>query len=114
MGKFEKGHPGGPGRPKKSDEQKRFERRCREIADTLGIDRLVYWLKSTNSAASLAALKEINERGFGKSVAFEVLDAEITGPAGSSVEDLAGEVADLLGERAAKGGQMDSEGQVDG
>jgi hypothetical protein len=109
---FEKGRSGNPGgRPKKSDEQIKFERRCREIADCFGIDRLLHWLKSDNPVASLAALREINERGFGKSV--EIVDALVTTESSPSVADLEREAAELLGGGKTEGGAVDGSAQVE-
>lgn len=108
---FAKGQSGNPsGRPKKSEEQKRFERRCREYADTLGFDKLRRWADSEDGGKSLAALQEIFNRGFGKSV--EIIDAEVTSNAGPSVADLEREAADLLGRREGESGGVDGAGPV--
>lgn len=111
---FEKGNRANPGgRPRKSDEQRRFEQRCREWADTLGFDKLKRWADSEDAGKSIEALKEIFNRGFGKPVETQVIDAEITGPSGSSVEDLAKAASELIGDGAGQGGGVDSPPALD-
>jgi len=84
------------GRPRKSEEQIKFERRCREWADTLGFDKLKRWADCDDAAKSLEALKEIFNRGFGRAIETNIVDAEITTQTGSSIEDIARELAALI------------------
>ena len=109
-----KGQSGNPkGRPKKTPEQIAFEIKCRGYGTDKGFKKLEAWAESDNPAASIAAIKEINGYGFGKPVETQVLDAEITGPSGFSVEDLAAEASELIGEREKEGGGVDSPPSVD-
>lgn len=103
---FEKGNRANPGgRPKKTDEQIKFERQCREWASLFALDKLKRTADGENPTASLAATREILDRGFGKSVETSVIDAYVAPATGSSVEDLAGELGSLIpGEKAESGG----------
>lgn len=111
---FEKGQSGNPGgRARKTEEQIRFERRCREWAELFALDKLKRVADSKKSLESLAAVKEILDRGFGKSVITSVIDGQITSTPGSSIQDLTAEITDVIGGSEAEGGSVDSEGQVD-
>lgn len=61
--KFQKGKSGNPGgRPKENDELKALAREQSETA----VKRLVYWMKSKNPKASVAACQILLDRGYGK------------------------------------------------
>ncbi len=113
MAKFEVGHPGGPGRPRKTEEQIKFERQCREWAALFALDKLKRAADGDNPTAALAATREILDRGFGKSVETSVIDAYVAPQTGSSVEDLAGELASLVPGAEAKGVGADKPPVVD-
>lgn len=60
---FEKGKSGNPGgRPKQLDEVKEMAREHTEAA----IKRLAFWMKSSNSKASIAASNALLDRAWGK------------------------------------------------
>lgn len=113
MAKFEKGHPGGPGRPRKTDDQIKFERQCREWAVLFALDKLKKAADSDNPTASLAATREILDRGFGKSVETSVIDAYVTPETGSTAQALEDELAAVLSEPAEKGAGNASQDQMD-
>lgn len=111
---FEKGKSGNPGgRPKKSQEQLDFERKCREYASLFSIERLKKWAQSENAMASMAALKEIHDRGFGKSEAVSYVEANVTAPSGFSAQELAERGAKLLGVAPSGNSGVDSGPGVD-
>ncbi len=98
---FEKGISGNPrGKAPKSREQKEFEAKCREWAKENSLARLVKWADADNPVASLAAVKEINERGFGKSEAISYLEANVTSETGFSAEELSRELESIVGATA--------------
>lgn len=110
---FQKGHPGGPGRPRKTEQQIRFEQRCRDWSDLNAFNYLAKHADSEEKDIFRWAISELLNRGFGKPVETQVIDAEITGPSGSSVEDLSREIADALGGAAVESGGVDSPPPVD-
>jgi hypothetical protein len=69
----------------------------------MGFDQLKKWANSEDAGKSLEALKEIFNRGFGHSVATQILEANVTTEAGSSVEEIEGAIADALGTVETKG-----------
>lgn len=113
MAKFEKGHPGGPGRPKKTPEQIKFERDCREWASLLALDKLKKAAGSNKPMEAIAAVKEILDRGFGKSEAISYIEANVTSEAGSSVEEIARDLESIVGDTAGSPVCGDSEAKVD-
>ena len=111
---YAKGQSGNPGgRPRKSEEQITFERKCREWAALFALDKLKRAADSENPAQSVAAVKEILDRGFGKSVETSIIDASVTPQTGVSVEDLSREIAALVGGGQDQGGGADSPPAVD-
>lgn len=79
MAKFEKGNPGGPGRPKMTQEEKDIRKMALEHAEA-AVAALVANLKAEN--ASVAAAREILDRAFGKPVQRN----EQTGPNGGPIQ----------------------------
>ena len=113
-GQFEKGKSGNAGgRPKKTEAQIAFERKCREWAEMFALDKLKRVADSDKPSEIIAAVKEICDRGFGKAEAISYVEANVNAPVGSSVEELSREVADLLGGGESAGGQVATENQVD-
>lgn len=111
---FKPGQSGNPsGRRPKSPEQIKFETRCREWAATLAADKLIKLASHTNPTAQIAALKEILDRGFGKPEAISYVEANVTTPTGSGVDELAGEIAALVPGAEGEGGGDTGKGQVD-
>lgn len=112
---FEPGRSGNPGgRPRKTEEQIKFERRCREWAELFALDKLKKAADSPKAAESIAAVKEILDRGFGKAEAVSYIEANVTPQSGSSVEELNRRAAELLGARAGSGFGVDGANSVDG
>ena len=101
------------GRPKKTEEQIKFERKCREWADLFALDNLKRVAKSKKASESLAAVREILDRGFGKSEAISYIEANVTAQTGSSVEEIEGELATLIPGAAPKSIGVDSADPVD-
>lgn len=64
------------GRLRKTEEQKAFERKCREWAKLFALDKLKKAADSEKAGESLAAVKEILDRGFGKSEQISYVDLE--------------------------------------
>ncbi len=84
------------GRPKKTEGQIRFERQCREWAELFALDHLKRAAKSEKPQEIIAAVREICDRGFGKAEAISYLEANVNPAIGSSPEDAAREIEDLL------------------
>ena len=111
---FEKGQSGNPGgRRKKSDEQLKFERRCRELSELFAIDHLMRWAKSDNPTASLTAVKEMLDRGFGKPEIVSYLEANVTAQTGTSLEILEAKLQELVPGEAGEPVSGDSGDGVD-
>lgn len=71
---FEKGKSGNPGgRPKEQNEVKELAKKY----TTDAIARLVFWMKSDNAKASVAASNALLDRGWGKPA--QEVDANISG-----------------------------------
>ena len=114
---FAKGQSGNPGgRPKKTDEQIKFERKCREWAELFAFDKLKKWVERDDRQPDSArwALNEILNRAFGKPVETSVIDATVTPDTGSSSAELEREIADLLSGAKTAGNQANPENPVDG
>lgn len=111
---FEAGKSGNPGgRPRKTEEQIRFERRCREWADLFALDRLKKAAGSNKAAEIIAAVKEICDRGFGKAESISYIDASVTANPSPTVADLEREVSDLLGAGKIEGCPVHSAPKVE-
>lgn len=91
---FQKGNPGGPGRPK----QKPFLEWCGKWTVERAEKFLIPIAEKSSSKNQLEAIKLIMAYGVGKPVETQILDAEITASLGSSTEDLAREAAELIGD----------------
>ncbi len=101
------------GRPKKTQEQLDFERKCREWSSTFALDRLKYAADSDKPMEVIAAVKEINDRGFGKSEQVQYSEVNVTTETGSSVEELSGELASFIPAATGAVGANGSQAQVD-
>lgn len=112
---FEKGKSGNPGgRPAKTHQQIDFEYKCRNWGSLFGFDKLKKAADSEDEKLSLAATKELLDRGFGKSVETSVIDAYVAPQTGSTVVELEAGIAGLIGSAKAGSGSVDSQAQVDG
>lgn len=92
-GRFQKGAPSGnpKGRPTESHEMKELARDKSKEA----IGRLVFWMRSADPTASIAAAKELLSRGYGRPEQGITLDAAIanyTQPFAGAVETVTGPV----------------------
>lgn len=96
------------GRPKKSDEQKHFEQKCREWLHTYAFDKLRRAADSPNENRAQWALDKMFEYGFLKNLPVQYIDADITAHIGSAASDLAREVTDLIGASTVSGSESPS------
>lgn len=72
---FKKGQSGNPGgRPKEAPEVKELAR----VHTTEAIERLVFWLRSDNPKASVAAALALLDRGFGRPEQAVTVSGEVT------------------------------------
>lgn len=111
---FEKGRSGNPGgRAAKTEAQTDFERKCREWASLFALDRLKKTADSDNAVASLAATREILDRGFGKPETVSYIEGNVTPMLGAGIADLKREIGDILSGREGARIAMDDQGQVD-
>jgi hypothetical protein len=62
---FQKGNPGGPGRPKMTTEQREAKKMAKELAGE-AMDILTKWMRSDNPAAAVKAAEAIIDRAEGK------------------------------------------------
>lgn len=110
-----KGESGNPsGRPRKTEAQKQFEAKCQEWCRLFAFDRLRAACDSSNEKRADWALEVMLDRAFGKALAVQQVDAEVTAPSGFSVEDLSREASELIGGGEGQGGGVDRKDQVDG
>jgi hypothetical protein len=111
---FKPGETGNPGgRPRKTEAQRQFEAKAQEWCRLFAFDKLRDAAMGGNPKRADWALEMLLDRAFGKAMAVQQIDAEITPASGSSVEDIGREVADLIGGGEAKGSGVDSAGTVD-
>lgn len=106
---FEKGNPGGPGRPK----QKPFLDWCKKWTVEKAELYLAPIAEDRRSKNQLEAIKTIMAYGVGKPVETQILDAEIAAKSGSSVEELNSLASDLLGGEAITSPRVDEAVKVD-
>lgn len=112
---FEKGKSGNPGgRPAKSQQQIDFEYKCRNWGSLFGFDKLKKAADSEDEKLSLAATKEMLDRGFGKSVETSIIDAYVAPATGSPAQELEAELAALVPGPAIEGPVGDSPLALDG
>lgn len=109
MPKYEKGHPGGPGRPK----QKPFIEWCGKWTKEKAEKYLLPLAENSRSKYQFEAIKLIMAYGVGKPVETQLLE-DVTESIGSSAEDIAREIASLIGEPKITSLGSDKENQMDG
>lgn len=102
------------GRPKKTEAQINFERRCREWAELFALDKLKKAADSDKPGEIIAAVKEICDRGFGKAEAISYIEANVTDITGTPLAALEGELDELVPGEASKGIGHDSPPALDG
>lgn len=111
---FEKGNRANPGgRPRKTQEQLDFERKCREWAQLFALDNLKRAAKSTKAMESIAATKEILDRGFGKPEVVQYSEVNVTAESGSSAGEIEAGIADVIGKPANGSGEVAGKAEVD-
>ncbi len=111
---FEKGNRANPGgRPRKTQEQVDFERKCREWAQLFALDKLKKASDSSKAMEIISAVKEICDRGFGKAEAISYIEANVTSETGSSIKEIEVELTELIGAPETKSIGSDSADKVD-
>lgn len=94
---YEKGRSGNPGgRPRKTQEQIDFERKCREWGTLFALDKLKKAADSGKAMEIIAAVKEILDRGFGKSEQIQYSEVNVTTENTPNSSELVSRGEDLL------------------
>ena len=90
---FQKGNCANPsGRPKKTQEQKDFEEKCRQYLKEWGFEQIKGLAQGGDRRWKMWALEIMLDRGFGKAVA--TIDANVnTEGVGSSLAEVASELS---------------------
>lgn len=65
MAKFTRGNPGGPGRPRLSEEQRQAKKIAKDLAGE-AMDTLAKWMRGDNPQAAVRACEAIIDRAEGK------------------------------------------------
>ena len=111
---FTKGQSGNPGgRAKKTEAQRQFEEKCQEWCRLWAFDKLRNAADSNNEKRADWALEVMLDRGFGKAMQVQQIDADVNATPSSSPSDLAREVAELLGAATPPSGQPPSQNPVE-
>src|SRR3990167_2198627 len=104
---FETGRSGNPGgRPRKSEQQIRFEQRCRDWSDLYAFNKLKDHAEHKDAKVFMWAISELLSRGFGKPT--ESVEAHVTGDIGAGVDEIRSGIAALVGRGQAGSGKADS------
>lgn len=79
MAKFQKGHPGGPGRPKLTQEEKDIRKICLQHAEAaVKVLTTAMAQQAEEPQSALSAAKEVLDRAFGKSSEHKTVDVTVT------------------------------------
>lgn len=112
---FQRGESGNPGgRPKKTQEQKNFEKQCRAWANDHAFEKLKKAADSFDQKLSFAATQELLDRAFGKAAIIQHLEADVTQHTQETASSLTDALARLVGGAAQGSGPAAGENRVGG
>lgn len=111
---FRKGESGNPnGARVKSQEQRDFEKKCKEWCRDYAFDKLKRIADREDDKRSDWAIEHLLNRAFGKPIETSVIDAAITAEVGSGIEELTGTIASLVPSAEGEGGAHPGPDKVD-